>query len=147
MTGRDIADRFCVIEDAMKLIAAVGSERWGVVRNRHPGVSTSTFWRAVWSAKADLAAEGMRIVSEQGSRNARAHPVRGDASGYAAAADTPAFPLRVDYLHSYQILLAVVTALRQCAMNADGSVRAPAIVLLTRGRRLSGDCREMPRSV
>jgi hypothetical protein len=113
------AGKFAIVEDAKQHIAAVGSKRWGVVRMRHPGVSTSTFWRAVRAAKADLAAEDMRAVSEQGIRNPRA--------GDVAVADAQAIPLRVDYLEVYRQLFADVMALRRSAMNADGSVRLPAI--------------------
>jgi hypothetical protein len=121
------ADKFAIVEDAKKHIATVGSKRWGVVRTRHPGVSASTFWRAVRAAKADLASEDMRTVSEQGIRNPRAHPDREDASGGVTVADAQAIPLRVDYLEAYRQLFADVMALRQSALNADGSVRLPAI--------------------
>jgi hypothetical protein len=121
------ADKSAVVEDAKKHIAAVGSKCWGVVRTRHAGVSTSTFWRAVRSAKAELAAEDMRTISEQGVRNPRSHRDREDASGDVAAADAQAIPLRVDYLEAYRQLFADVRALRRSALNADGSVRSPAI--------------------
>jgi hypothetical protein len=117
--------RFTVAEDAKKHIAAVGSKNWGVVRARHPGVSESTFWRAVRYAKADLAAEDMRTVSEHGIR---AHPDREDASGVVAAGGTQAIPLRADYWEAaHQQLFADVWALRQSALNADGSLRSPAV--------------------
>jgi hypothetical protein len=120
------ADKFALVEDVKKHIAAVGSKCWGVVRTRHEGVSTSTFWRAVRAAKAELAAEDMRTVSEQGVRNPRSHRDREDGSGDVAAADAPVVPLRVDYLEAYRQLFADVRALRQSALNANGSVRSPA---------------------
>lgn len=104
-----------IAEDAKKHIAAVGSKQWRLVRARYPGVSESTFWRAIRAAKAELSAEDMRTVSEQ--------PGRADASGVVAAA----IPLRVDYLEAYRQLFADVCALRQAALNADGSVRLPAV--------------------
>jgi hypothetical protein len=113
--------KIAIAEDAKKHIVAVGSRRWGVVRARHPGVSESTFWRAVRSAKADLAAEDMRTVSEQGTPCA--HTDGEDAAGGVAAG----IPLRVDYLEAYRQLFADVTKLRRSALNADGSVRLPAI--------------------
>jgi hypothetical protein len=128
------ADRFAVVEDAKKHIAAVGSKRWRVVRARHPGVSASTFWRAVRAAKADLAAEDMRIVSEQGIRNLAAHPDREDGN---AAADAQSVPQRVDFLGAYRQLFADVATLRQSALNADGSVRSPAIFDRSIRRRLA----------
>jgi hypothetical protein len=119
--------KFAIAEDAKKHIAAVGSKRWGVVRARHPGVSESTFWRAVRAAKADLAAEDMRTVSAQGIRNPCARPDREDASAGVAVADAQAIPLRVDYLAAYRQLFADVILLRHSALNADGSVRLPTI--------------------
>lgn len=121
------AAKYEIAEDAKKHIAAVGSKNWGVVRARHPGVSASTFWRAVRAAKADLAAEDMQTASEQGIRKSRAHPIREDASGDVAAGGAQAIPLRVDYLEAYRQLFADVWALRQLALNTDGSVRLPAI--------------------
>jgi hypothetical protein len=121
------AGKFAVVEDAKKHIADVGSKCWGVVRTRHAGVSTSTFWRAVRAAKAELAAEDMRTVSEQVIRNPRPSCDREEASGDVAAADAHAIPLRIDYLEAYRQLFADVRALRQSALNADGSVGSPAI--------------------
>ena len=131
------ADKFAVVEDAKKHIAAMGSKRWRVVRARHPGVSASTFWRAVRAAKADLAAEDMRIVSEQSIRSLPAHPDREDESGNVAAAVAQSVPLRVDFLGAYRQLFADVAALRQSALNADGSVRSPAIFDRSIRRRLA----------
>jgi hypothetical protein len=131
------ADKFAVVEDAKKHIASVGSKRWSVVRTRHPGVSTSTFWRAVRAAKADLAAEDMRTVSEQGIRKPRANPNREDASGGVAVADAQAIPLRVDYLAAYRQLFADVGALRDFALNPDGSIRSPMIFDRSIKRRMS----------
>jgi hypothetical protein len=116
--------RFAIAEDAKKHLAAVGSKNWGVVRARHLGVSESTFWRAVRSAKADLAADDMRTVSEHG---VRAHADRRDASGIVAAG-TQGVPLRVDsWEAAHRQLFADVWALRQSALNADGSLRLPAV--------------------
>jgi hypothetical protein len=121
------ADKFAVVEDAKKHIAAVGSKCWGVVRTRHTGVSASTFWRAVRAAKAELAAEDMRTVAEQGIRNPRSYRDLENQPGDVAAADAQAIPLRIDYLEAYRQLFADVGALRQSALGADGSVRSPAI--------------------
>jgi hypothetical protein len=118
-------DRFAIARDAKKHIAAHGSKRWRVVRARHPGVSESTFWRAVRSAKSELANEDMRTISEHGIR---AHADREDGSGVVAAGGAQGVPLRVDHWEAaHRQLFADVWALRQSALNADGSLRLPAV--------------------
>jgi hypothetical protein len=117
--------KFDVVEDAKKHIAAMGSKGWRAVRNRHAGVSNSTFWRAVRAAKSELAAEEMRTVSELGIRTPRTHCDPWNASVTDVDYVTP---LRVDYFEAYRQLFSDVSVLRQSALNADGSVRSLALI-------------------
>jgi hypothetical protein len=103
---------------------------------RHPDVSPATFWRYVREAKRDLAAEDMRMVYEQGIRNPLC-PDPGGGAGNVAAFETHGVPRRIDYLAAYRQLFADVGALREFALNPDGSIRSPMIFDRTIQRRMS----------
>jgi hypothetical protein len=128
--------RYSAIEDIKRHIVTVGSKHWAVVQARHPDVSPASFWRYVREAKGDLAAEDMRVVCEQGVRSSPC-PDQGCGPGDVAAFEAQGVPRRIDYLAGYRQLFADVGALRQSALNADGSVRSPAIFDRSIKRRLA----------
>ncbi len=129
--GRDAA-----IEDIKRHIVAVGSKGWAVVQARHPSVSPASFWRYVREVKCDLAAEEMRVVCEQGIRNAPS-PDQGGESGNIAELGAQGAPRRIDYLAAHRQLFTDVRALREFALNPDGSIRSPLIFDRSIKRRMS----------
>jgi hypothetical protein len=130
------AGRYAAIDDIKRHIVTVGSKSWAVVQARHPEVSPASFWRYVREAKRDLAADEMRVVSEQGVR-AAPYPDQGGGSGDVAAFEAHGKPHRMDFLGAYREMFADVATLRQSALNADGSVRSPTIFDRSIKRRLA----------
>jgi hypothetical protein len=128
--------RYAAIDDIKHHIATVGSKGWAVVQARHPDVSPASFWRFVREAKRDLAADDMRVVCEQGVRSAPC-PDQGGGSGDVAVFEADDVPRRIDFLRAYREMFSDVAALRQSALNADGSVRSPAILDRSIKRRLA----------
>jgi hypothetical protein len=120
------AGRYEAIDDIKRHIVTVGSKSWAVVQARHPDVSPASFWRFVREAKRDLAAEDMQVVCEQGG-----------GSRDVAVSEANGVPRRIDFLGAYRDMFADVAALRQSALNADGSVRSPAIFDRSIKRRLA----------
>ncbi len=122
------------IDDIKRHMVAVGSKGWAVVQARHPGVSPASFWRYVREAKGDLAAEDIRIVCEQGVRSPPS-PDQGGGSGDIA--ELGGVPRRIDYQAAHRQLFADVEALREYALNPDGSIRSPLIFDRSIKRRMS----------
>jgi hypothetical protein len=128
--------KYAVIDDIKRHIVTVGSKRWAVVQTQHPDVSPASFWRYVREAKRDLAAEDMRVVCEQGVRGLPC-PDQGGGSYDVAAFEAHGVPRRIDYLATYRQLFADVGALREFALNPDGSIRSPMIFDRSIKRRMS----------
>jgi hypothetical protein len=130
------AGRYAAIDDIKRHIVTVGSKHWAVVQARHPEVSPASFWRFVREAKRDLAAEDMRVVCEKGVRSAPCSD-QGGGPGDVAVFEANGVPRRIDFLGAYREMFADVGALRRSALNADGSVRSPAILDRSIKRRLA----------
>jgi hypothetical protein len=124
------------IDDIKRHIVAVGSKGWAVVQARHPSVSPASFWRYVREVKGDLAAEDMQVVCEQGVRSPPS-PDQVGGSGDIAELGAHAVPRRIDYLAAHRQLFADVGALREFALNPDGSIRSPLIFDRSIKRRMS----------
>ncbi len=124
------------IDDIKRHIVAAGSKGWAVVQARHPSVSPASFWRYVREAKGDLAAEDMRVACEQGVRSPPSSD-QGGGSGDIAELGAHGVPRRIDYLAAHRQLFADVGALREFALNPDGSIRSPLIFDRSIKRRMS----------
>lgn len=110
------AGRSAAIDDIKRHVMTVGSKQWSMVKARHPHVSEASFWRYVRAAKRELATEDdLRVAIER--RESRD----------VAAFDTHGGPGRIDYLAAYRQLYADVGALRDHALNSDGSIRSPMV--------------------
>jgi hypothetical protein len=131
------AGKYAAIDDIKRHIVTVGSKRWGVVQARHRNVSPASFWRYVREAKRDLAAEDLRVVYEQAGRSSPPCPDQGGGSRDVAALEANGVPRRIDYLAAYRQLFADVGALRESALNPDGSIRSPMIFDRSIKRRMS----------
>jgi hypothetical protein len=123
------------VDDIKRHIVAAGSNGWAVVQARHPSVSPASFWRYVREAKGELAAEEMGVICEQG---ARSPPSPDQVGGSGALAELGAHAVRrIDYLAAHRQLFADVEALREYALNVDGSIRSPPIFDRSIKRRMT----------
>jgi hypothetical protein len=109
------------VDDIKRHIVSVGSNGWAVVQARHPSVSPASFWRYVREAKGELAAEDMGVVYA----SARSATIPDQGCGSGAVVDHGV--RRIDYLTAHRQLFADVEALRDYALNVDGSIRSPLI--------------------
>jgi len=115
------AEKSVALQHISRHLVAHGSKKWKGVRANFPTISESSFWRFVREAKAQMGEQNLADTMEK-SLSACELVDRSEAIGSSAALGGP------DYLAALRSLYRDTMMLRTHALNADQSVRNPAVL-------------------